>query len=189
MTIIYTICKLLARPGPVLQFAIFILLSRCNLLQVLICLSHSLFVCFMSVCPYLSPSARRDITHSLSNIPPFPVSRALLLWIKSCLKDRIDAPNSIEIGSAVLMIMTRVMKNVWRVWRAITAIMNGLSRRWEIDICRFRPIGALVIGISTFILTLKEPGYFDPSHSRRGADSAPPLRSRKTIDETSSVWY
>ena len=22
-------------------------------------------------------------------------------------------------------------------------------------------------------LTLKEPGYFDPSHSRRGADSAP----------------
>ena len=23
-------------------------------------------------------------------------------------------------------------------------------------------------------LTLKEPGYFDPSHSRRGADSAPP---------------
>ena len=23
------------------------------------------------------------------------------------------------------------------------------------------------------VLTLKEPGYFDPSHSRRGADSAP----------------
>ena len=38
-------------------------------------------------------------------------------------------------------------------------------------------------------LTLKEPGYFDPSHSRRGADSAPPLRSWKPIDETSSVWY
>ena len=25
-----------------------------------------------------------------------------------------------------------------------------------------------------FPLTLKEPGYFDPSHSRGGADSAPP---------------
>ena len=37
-------------------------------------------------------------------------------------------------------------------------------------------------------LTLKEPGYFDPSHSRRGVDSTP-LRSRKPIDETSSVSY
>ena len=30
------------------------------------------------------------------------------------------------------------------------------------------------------ILTLKEPGYFDPSHSRRGADSAPPLKISET---------
>ena len=41
---------------------------------------------------------------------------------------------------------------VGSLWCAITAIMNELSRRWEIDICRFRPIGALVISISTFIL-------------------------------------
>ena len=27
--------------------------------------------------------------------------------------------------------------------------------------------------IIKFSLTLKEPGYFDPSHSQRGADSAP----------------
>ena len=38
-------------------------------------------------------------------------------------------------------------------------------------------------------LTLKEPGYFDPSHSRGGGGFRPPLRSRETIDETSSVWY
>ena len=37
------------------------------------------------------------------------------------------------------------------------------------------------------MLTLKEPGFLDPSHGR-GADSAPP-RSWKPIDETSSVWY
>ena len=40
-------------------------------------------------------------------------------------------------------------------------------------------------------LTLKEPGFLDPSHSPGGGggvDSAP-LRSRKPIDETSSVWY
>ena len=38
---------------------------------------------------------------------------------------------------------------------------------------------------------VKGPGFLDPSHSRGGgggADSAP-LRSRKPIDETSSVWY
>ena len=33
---------------------------------------------------------------------------------------------------------------------------------------------ALLLGINQTDLTLKEPGYFDPSHSRRGADSAPP---------------
>ena len=40
-------------------------------------------------------------------------------------------------------------------------------------------------------LTLKEPGFLDPSHSRGGggADSALPPRSRKPIDETSSVCY
>ena len=35
------------------------------------------------------------------------------------------------------------------------------------------------LGCST-PLTLKEPGYFDPSHSRRGADSAPPLKISET---------
>ena len=42
-------------------------------------------------------------------------------------------------------------------------------------------------------LTLKEPGFLDPSHSRGGGGGGrippPPLRSRKPIDETSSVWY
>ena len=38
-------------------------------------------------------------------------------------------------------------------------------------------------------LTLKEPGFLDPSHSRGGGGFRPPLRSRKPIDETSSVWY
>ena len=39
-------------------------------------------------------------------------------------------------------------------------------------------------------VNLKEPGYFDPSHSRGGWRIPPsPLRSRKPIDETSSVWY
>ena len=39
------------------------------------------------------------------------------------------------------------------------------------------------------VLTLKEPGFLDPSHSRGGGGFRPPLRSRKPIDETSSVWY
>ena len=38
-------------------------------------------------------------------------------------------------------------------------------------------------------LTLKEPGFLDPSHSRGGGGFRPPLRSRKPIDEISSVWY
>ena len=38
-------------------------------------------------------------------------------------------------------------------------------------------------------LTLKEPGFLDPSHSRGDGFRPPPLRSRKPIDETSSVWY
>ena len=37
-------------------------------------------------------------------------------------------------------------------------------------------------------LTLKEPGFLDPSHSR-GGGRIPPPRSRKPIDETSSMWY
>ena len=48
--------------------------------------------------------------------------------------------------------------------------------------CIFLQSGATIV-----TLTLKEPGFLDPSHSQ-GADSAP-LRSRKPIDETSSVWY
>ena len=39
------------------------------------------------------------------------------------------------------------------------------------------------------VLTLKEPGFLDPSHSRGEGRIPPPLRSRKPIDETSSVWY
>ena len=38
-------------------------------------------------------------------------------------------------------------------------------------------------------LTLKEPGFLDPSHSRGGGADSAPLRSRKPIDEISSVWY
>ena len=38
------------------------------------------------------------------------------------------------------------------------------------------------------ILTLKEPGFLDPSHSRGGGADSAPLRSRKPIDEISSVW-
>ena len=34
----------------------------------------------------------------------------------------------------------------------------------------------IVLSPKIFALTLKEPGYFDPSHSRGGADSAPPLK-------------
>ena len=35
-------------------------------------------------------------------------------------------------------------------------------------------------GLVLELLTLKEPGYFDPSHSRGGADSAPPLKISET---------
>ena len=54
------------------------------------------------------------------------------------------------------------------------------------------PIQAIILAHTYKILclTLKEPGYFDPSHSRgEGGGFRPPLRSRKPIDEKSSVWY
>ena len=50
---------------------------------------------------------------------------------------------------------------------------------------------ALFFEESGINLTLKEPGFLDPSHSRGGGGGRipPPPRSRKPIDEISSVWY
>ena len=91
--------------------------------------------------------------------------------------------------------------NIWRSLRRVssrcplTAALSGnctpnknRARRMKASRCKLSENLKMHYNFSRS-RGLKEPGYFDLSHSRRGADSAPPLRSRKPIDETSSVWY
>ena len=99
------------------------------------------YVNALEICDLDLLSAWREI-HYL-NFPPS--------LLKSERTNMLIPPSRQEIHGKQLRNSTNITQ--LRVWRAITAIMNGLSRRWEIDICRFRPIGALVIDIlSTFIL-------------------------------------
>ena len=82
--------------------------------------------------------------------------------------------------------------NIWGIFQLVCIpIGSSQGDKEHVDLMEFDDYGAkLCYKCEKFkvSLTLKEPGYFDPSHSRRGVDSTP-LRSRKPIDETSSVSY
>ena len=86
-----------------------------------------------------------------------------------------------------------IFVNIWGIFQLVCIpIGSSQGDKEHVDLMAFDDYGAkLCYKCEKFkvSLTLKEPGSFDPSHSQRGADSAPPLRSRKPIDETSSVSY
>ena len=103
--------------------------------------------------------------------------------------EQVKPPSLIQVRILCYIYLTFFISGIKKLFRFTPTVTFGDITSYSVDwICSVFILRLYHLLGTLCRITLKEPGFLDPSHSREGADSSP-QHLGKPIYKTSSVWY